>query len=222
MEICEVFNDEAYSVAFHPTGFHIVVGFTDRIRMMNVFKDSLKPFQTIGIKGCREIRFSHGGHLFACASQNHVNIYKFYTGENNVNLIYKAHQGPVRCIHWFDDDSGFISGGWDGNVFAWKLYTDKADPKDQNPKSAFAIKNYQFASVANKPDSNSVIFATGVDKCIRVIEGNKAVLTYEAGVNFSQIQIMKGGRALFAGVAENDRPGSIQVISFGFEKLFEI
>jgi len=209
LEICEVFNDEAYSVAFHPTGFHIIVGFTDRVRMMNVFKDSLKPFQTIGIKGCREIRFSNGGHLFACASQNHINVYKFYTGENNQDLIYKAHNGPVRCIHWFDDDSGFISGGWDGNVFTWKLYTDKTDVQDQNPKSAFTIKNFQFASVANKPDSKSIIFATGVDKTIKVIENNKPILTYEAGVNLSQIQILHGGRALFAGVAENDRPGSI-------------
>jgi WD40 repeat protein len=44
LEICELFNDEAYSLAFHPSGFHLIVGFTDRVRMMNVFKDSLKPF----------------------------------------------------------------------------------------------------------------------------------------------------------------------------------
>ena len=37
LEICEVFQDEAYSVAFHPSGFHLIVGFTDKIRMMNVF-----------------------------------------------------------------------------------------------------------------------------------------------------------------------------------------
>ena len=44
LEICELFNDEAYSVAFHPSGFHIIVGFTDRVRMMNVFQKSLKSF----------------------------------------------------------------------------------------------------------------------------------------------------------------------------------
>lgn len=36
LEICETFQDEAYSIAFHPSGFHVVIGFTDRIRMMNV------------------------------------------------------------------------------------------------------------------------------------------------------------------------------------------
>lgn len=57
-------------------------------------------------------------------------------------MIYKAHLGPVRCLHWFDDDSGFISGGWDGNVYTWNLYLDKKDPKDCNPKHSFSIKNF--------------------------------------------------------------------------------
>jgi hypothetical protein len=47
-------------------------------------------------------------------------------------------------------------------------------------------------------------------------------MNYEAGVNISQIQMLHGGRALFAGVAENDKPGSIQVINLNFERLFEI
>jgi len=37
LDICQVYPDEAYSIAFHPSGFHIIVGFTDKVRMMNVF-----------------------------------------------------------------------------------------------------------------------------------------------------------------------------------------
>jgi len=33
---------------------------------------------------------------------------------------------------------------------------------------------------------------------------------------------MHGGKALFAGIAENDRPGSIQVIRFPFERIYEV
>ena len=33
---------------------------------------------------------------------------------------------------------------------------------------------------------------------------------------------MNGGRALFAGIAENDKPGSIQVINFKFQKISEV
>lgn len=49
-----------------------MVGFTDKVRYLNVYKDKLDPFMNINIKGCREIRFSNGGHLFACANQNHI------------------------------------------------------------------------------------------------------------------------------------------------------
>ena len=40
--------------------------------------------------------------------------------------------------------------------------------------------------------------------------------------DISQIQLLNGGRAIFAGVAENDRPGSIQVINMKWQKISEI
>ena len=207
--VCEVYQDEAYSVAFHPSGFHLIVGFTDRIRMLNVMKDDLKEYSSINIKSCREIKFSHGGHMFAIAHLNQINVYKFYTGENTPDLCYKGHFSTVRCIHWFDDDSGFLSGGWDGYVYYWNLYSDPNNPKDVNPRLNYYHKNYQFTSVVNKPDSKSIVYSSGMDKTIKVIDKGKLVLTYEAGLNISQICIMHGGRAMFAGVAEGSKPGSI-------------
>lgn len=64
--INQQFQDDALCVAFHPAGFQIVVGFFDRIRMMNVFADCIQQYKDISIKQCREIVFAHGGHLFAC------------------------------------------------------------------------------------------------------------------------------------------------------------
>lgn len=58
--------DEPLSVAFHPSGFQLVVGFNEKIRMMNLFQDSLKEYKAIQIKTCRDIQFSNGGQLFAC------------------------------------------------------------------------------------------------------------------------------------------------------------
>ena len=50
-----------------------MVGFADKIRLMNVFQDNKPPEEALvkyddipNIKSCREIVFSHGGHLFAC------------------------------------------------------------------------------------------------------------------------------------------------------------
>jgi len=34
--------------------------------------------------------------------------------------------GIVSCIAWFEDDSGFVSTGWDSAIYLWKL--DLAKP----------------------------------------------------------------------------------------------
>ena len=78
LEIDQLFKEEPYNVAFHPSGFHIVVAFNERIRMMNLYEKTLLPYKDIQIKQCREIKFSHGGHLFAVANQSAINVYKFY------------------------------------------------------------------------------------------------------------------------------------------------
>lgn len=52
----------------------------------------------------------------------------------------------------------------------------------------------------------------GTDKSLKEIEtGTKKEIKCEIGVNISQICLMHGARAIFAGVAEEDRPGSIQI-----------
>ena len=82
LELVKEFEDEACTVAFHPSGFHIIAAFNDKILMLNIFENDLVPFKEIHIKvafiiikikqGCKEIQFSHGGHLFAIANSNIV------------------------------------------------------------------------------------------------------------------------------------------------------
>jgi len=50
LEIFQSFPDQAHSVAFHPSGFHIIVGFSDKVRMLNVFQDELKDYKELHIK----------------------------------------------------------------------------------------------------------------------------------------------------------------------------
>ena len=182
---------------------------------MNVFSRSLKAFKELPTKGCREIRFSNGGHLFATTStQGVIQVYKFYTAECPKDLEFRLHMGRVRSIAWFDDDSGFASGGWDGFVYVWSLKNNSA------PVSTFKVSNINFNSVAKLPDSK-IVYAVGTDKSIKEIENGKA-REYLAGANISQIQLMSGGRTLFAGVAEDDKPGSILILRLPFEKVSEV
>lgn len=98
---------------------------------MNVFQDNKPPeealvkYDDIQIKQCREIVFSNGGHLFACQNGSTISIYKFFTVENPMQYIFKAHLGLIRSIAWLEDDTGFISSGWDASIYMWKLNLDK-------------------------------------------------------------------------------------------------
>jgi len=56
----------------HPSGFHLVVALQDKIQLMNILSKGLNSFKSLQIKGCKEVRFSNGGHYFAAAVQNAI------------------------------------------------------------------------------------------------------------------------------------------------------
>ena len=54
-ELVKYFSEEAYSVAIHPSGLYILVGFSDKLRLMNLLIDDIRPFREFNIRGCREV-----------------------------------------------------------------------------------------------------------------------------------------------------------------------
>ncbi len=62
-------------------GLHAVIGFSDKLRVMNVLMDDLRPLKEIPIKASKETRFSNGGSMFAVASGNLVFVYATYSCE---------------------------------------------------------------------------------------------------------------------------------------------
>lgn len=55
LELYKEFAEEAYSIALHPSGLYVVVGFSDKLRLMNLLIDDIKPFKEFTIRGCREV-----------------------------------------------------------------------------------------------------------------------------------------------------------------------
>lgn len=181
LEINEQFTEEAFCVAFHPSGFQIVVGFFDKIRMMNVLADAVqkKAYKEINeIRGCREIKFSHGGHLFACQKTTSIVVHKFFTAEEK--YIFKAHQGHIRSIAWLEDDTGLVTSAWDATICMWKL---KPAEGEANPMWQLNYNNVNFTCVTvHKPENEKgppIVYATGQDKSIREIRDGKETLRFE-------------------------------------------
>jgi len=42
-------------VALHPSGLWALVGFNDKLRLMNIFIDDIRPAYEFNIRGCREV-----------------------------------------------------------------------------------------------------------------------------------------------------------------------
>jgi len=200
-------GDEASAVAFHPSGFHIVVAFADKIQLMNVLSSSIKEFANVPIKGCREISFSPGGHLFACGvQQSSIHVYNFYTLECPSYRQLRGHLNRVRSIDWFDDDTGFNSCAQDGTAYCFDLEEYK-ETGARKQDIELNKKGVQFTGLAKIPGKQYETLVVGSDKNIwHSAENKKAV---EVGVQLSQVQILSSGKACFAGVGEEGRPGAV-------------
>jgi WD40 repeat protein len=116
-------GDELKAIALHPSGFHLVVAIGDNIKFFNILSETIAEYPpSFQLKSCQEIKFSHGGHLFACAvGQSAIHIFNFYTAECPQNMKCSGHVSKVRSIDWFEDDDGFASCGMDGNAFFYDL-----------------------------------------------------------------------------------------------------
>ena len=62
LEIYREFSEEATSIALHPSGLYVLVGFMDKLRLMNILIDDIKQFKEFTIRGCKEV--SHSKSFF--------------------------------------------------------------------------------------------------------------------------------------------------------------
>mmetsp|Transcript_31019 Transcript_31019/g.42984 ORF Transcript_31019/g.42984 Transcript_31019/m.42984 type:complete len:1197 (+) Transcript_31019:119-3709(+) len=188
LELVKFFPEESYSIAFHPSGLHILVGFADKLRLMNLLMDDIRAYKEFGIKGCRECVFSHGGSYFAAVNSNTIQIYNSYTCENVGNL--RGHNGKVRSIYWAPDDTKLVSAGMDGAVYEWKLKDFKRDKEN-------VLKGCNYTCVVSTPDDHS-IFAVGSDKKLKEFEDAQVSKEFDTATVLTQICLPLSGRTLFA------------------------
>ena len=85
-DISKAFTEEVHSISFHPSGLHVLAGFSDKLRLMNLLMDDIRQYKEFAIKMCRECRFSTGGDKFAAVNGNTIQIYSTYTCEAYGNL----------------------------------------------------------------------------------------------------------------------------------------
>lgn len=111
--------DEPLSVAFHSSGFQVLVAFKDRIKLYNVLMDKLKQSKEAILKNCKCIKFSNGSQYWAAASA--INIVVYETKSFQQLMTFQGHMMSVVKLTWAPGDQVLFSAGLDGNVYGWPI-----------------------------------------------------------------------------------------------------
>nr|CCA14945.1 conserved unknown protein putative [Albugo laibachii Nc14] len=204
IEVMKIFKEEMYSVAFHPSGLHVIVGFSDKLKMLNVLMDTIRPFRQFAIKACQEVRFSHGGQNFAAVNNNVVHVYATYTGE--LLTVLRGHSNRVNAITWRKNDRSLLTCGLDGHVLLWNLRT--AGKIGSSHSQARCV--YLDTTVTCGGD---IAYATGNDGYLREIEMSSGSIKAEhlTKLALGPMALANSQQVLYAGSVDPDTAGSIFV-----------
>ncbi|KAL4457336.1 hypothetical protein ABPG75_012201, partial [Micractinium tetrahymenae] len=193
-ELTKSFDEEISSLALHPTGYLLLAGFADKLRLMTVLSDDLRLIKELPIKAAREACFSNGGQYFAVVNGNTVHVFCTYTGASLA--VLRGHNGKVRGLWWSSDDTALVTAGVDGAVYEWRVLEGR-----RAGMHAVGANPSNTSAVAGGPNA---IFAGAQDKKLRSLEeavgGGLAVAAeVDAGAGITQVLAPSpGGRLLFA------------------------
>lgn len=177
--VCQKFSSEVHSIALHPLGLYCVVGFSEKVKFLKILGSKFQEEKFFSLRKCQEIKFSHGGHMFAVVNGTVINVYHTYTLQPL--YVLRGHTSRIRSIAWKPEDTHIASVGMDGNVFEFQLKNEKKVNDNQ-------VKHSSFSCVATDGKS---IFATGSDGMIRQFQdsipqnefstGDHAMISMELG-----------------------------------------
>ncbi|KAJ3180167.1 Cilia- and flagella-associated protein 57 [Gaertneriomyces sp. JEL0708] len=206
-ELVKYFPEEAYSCALHPSGLWLVVGFADKLRMFSVVAGDLRMGREWGVRGCREVQFSQGGHLLALTHSTSIQVYTTYTHELLFTL--KGHTSKIRSLTFSTNDSHLISAGMDGAIYEWDLKDGRRSGEWVNRGCGYSSVVKSISGVlAGAPGS---VLAVGSDKTLREISDN-GVAEFTLNTTYTSLAISNSGRMLFAGTVT----GTIRSLKYPF------
>ncbi|CAM9161858.1 unnamed protein product [Discosporangium mesarthrocarpum] len=210
LELWKTFPEEPFSLTMHPSGLHVIVGFTDKLRLMNLLMDDIRTYREIAIKQCREVKFSNGGSMFAAVNGNVITVMDFNTYEKVADL--RGHNSKVRHIHWGSQDQTLVSCGQDGAVYQW-------DVDEAKRLGEFVQKGTIYTCALSTKEA---VFTVGNDHMLKELEIPDLLMTKElnGGVTLGQIVLSNSEHMMFAGTAEGGKPGCVRAYNFPLTGAF--
>lgn len=58
-ELMKYFGDEPQSISLHPSGLYLLAGFSDKLRLLNILMDDLRPVREFSVRACKKVPIIH-------------------------------------------------------------------------------------------------------------------------------------------------------------------
>ena len=145
------------SVAIHPSGYQIAIGFHDKLTMFHVLVDSIKAFRHLQCHApVHFLEFSP--RYLAAVVGNTINLYEVYQKRHSASFIlylsFTGHIGPLHSIQWTNDT--LFSAGADRNLYGWDI-SEKSRIDAMNVLRSFgSCISIAFSSSQRKYDAACV------------------------------------------------------------------
>lgn len=123
------------SLALHPSGYYLAVGFSDRLEIFHICSEELRSFRKLMVRNATCLKFSRGGHMLAVAyprpNQSHyyINVYDAYTLEMMTPYPLRGPVNTVTDLLWTKKDESLVSCGLDGSLFEWRIQPHEDFPR---------------------------------------------------------------------------------------------
>lgn len=170
-DMIKAFEEEPCSLSFHPSGFHLLVGFPDKLRLLNLLMDDIRCYKSIPIKSCKMCSFCHGGMYFAAVNGNTIQVFHSYSFECMLTL--RGHGGKVNSLVWSKDDRYIVSTGASGQLLCWSVKSGEVE------KRLALEKNSHFITAIPGDESCSTVYASTSDGFIRAYDMNSSSVLFE-------------------------------------------
>lgn len=153
------FLEMPQTVALHPFGVQVAVGFRESLKVYFILYDRLSAALDIGCKNCSAVAYSSSGKYLAAANGNVVVVYNAFTLKQVYALI--GHSGLLTSITWECEDTMLVTSCVAGFAYVWNLLT--------NYSREVEYSNRQARCEQASYDSNLDLFVMlSNDNCLRV------------------------------------------------------
>ncbi|XP_058249353.1 cilia- and flagella-associated protein 57-like [Hemibagrus wyckioides] len=204
LELYKEFPEDLYCMALHPNGHSILVGFCDRLCLMNILVDKFQTVQEFPTGPYEQCVFNHDGNLFAAITGKVIHVYNVRT-QKKVELT--GHRKKVLSLNWSKDDSRLVSCGMDGTIYMWNIQTGMCESKSIQ-------KSCIYTDVAFSSDSENVL-AVGSDFKLKEFHDKQITMELDSdGVEYRAVCVTHSGKAVFVGTAA----GNVRVMQYPLQE----